>query len=54
MTKEKKVPHTKEFKEEAVRLTVTSGKSITQVAKDLGIPLNTLLRGRFKRLGRLQ
>lgn len=42
MAKEKKVPHTKEFKEEGVRLTVTSGKSVTQVAKDLGIPLNTL------------
>lgn len=31
-----------EFKEEAVRLTVTSGKSVVDVAKDLGISLNTL------------
>jgi transposase len=42
MAKEKKVLHTKEFKEEAVRLTVTSGKAISQVTKDLGISLNTL------------
>ncbi len=35
-------PYTKEFKEEAVRLTVTSGKTVAQVAKDLGVPLNTL------------
>jgi transposase len=34
--------YTKEFREEAVRLTVTSGKSVAQVAKDLGVPLNTL------------
>jgi len=38
----KSTPHTKEFREEAVRLSVSSGKSVTQVAKDLGIPLNTL------------
>jgi transposase-like protein len=37
MAKDKKAPHTKEFNEEAVGLTVTSGKPITQVAKDLGI-----------------
>jgi transposase len=42
MAKETKVPHTKEFKEEAVRLTVTSGKTSSQVAKDRGISLNTL------------
>ena len=42
MAKEKKVPYTKEFKEEAVRLTVTSGKSVREVAKDLGVSLNTL------------
>lgn len=34
--------YTKEFKEEAVRLTVNSGKSVGEVAKDLGISLNTL------------
>lgn len=32
----------KEFKENAVRLSVTSGKSIAQVAKDLGISQHTL------------
>lgn len=42
MAKEKKVPYTKEFKDEAVRLTVNSGKSVRQVAKDLGVSLNTL------------
>ncbi len=29
--------YTKEFKEEAVRLAQTSGKSIVQVARELGI-----------------
>ena len=33
---------TKEFKQEAVRLAQTSGKSITQVARDLGIGDSTL------------
>ncbi len=33
---------TKEFKLEAVRLVQTSGKSITQVARDLGIADSTL------------
>ena len=42
MAKEKKVSYTKEFKDEAVRLTVNSGKSVRQVAKDLGVALNTL------------
>lgn len=32
----------KEFKENAVRLSVTSGKSVAQVAKDLGISQHTL------------
>jgi transposase-like protein len=32
----------KEFKQEAVRLAQTSGKSITQVARDLGIADSTL------------
>jgi len=36
MAKVQKV-YTKEFKEEAVRLAQTSGKPITQVARDLGI-----------------
>jgi transposase len=33
---------TKEFKLEAVRLVQTSGKSITQIARDLGIADSTL------------
>lgn len=33
---------TKEFKQEAIRLAQTSGKSITQVARDLGIADSTL------------
>ena len=36
MAKVQKV-YTREFKEEAVRLTQTSGKPITQVARELGI-----------------
>ena len=35
--------YTKEFKDEAVRLSQTSGKRVAQVAKDLGISENTLL-----------
>ncbi len=31
-----------EFRQDAVRLTVTSGKSIAQVARDVGISVNTL------------
>lgn len=36
MAKVQKV-YTREFKEEAVRLAQTSGKSITQIARELGI-----------------
>jgi transposase len=36
MAKEQRV-FTKEFKREAVRLAQTSGKSMTQIARDLGI-----------------
>jgi len=35
---------TEEFKQEAVRLTETSGRTIAQVADDLGIGLSTLTR----------
>jgi transposase len=35
-------PYPKEFKDEAVRLSVTSGKTIAQVAKDLGVNEHTL------------
>ena len=34
--------HTDEFKAEAVRLSQTGGKSVAQVARDLGISVNTL------------
>jgi transposase len=32
----------KQFKEEALRLVATSGKSVSQIARDLGINANTL------------
>jgi transposase len=38
--------YTQEFKDEAVRLAQTSGKSIAQVARDLGISYHTLLMWR--------
>lgn len=34
--------YTKEFRDEAIRPTVTSGKSVAQVARDLGISAPTL------------
>ena len=34
----------KEFKLDAVRLITDSGKSVTQIAKDLGVPRNSLNR----------
>lgn len=34
--------YTQEFRDEAVRLTVTSGKSVAQVARDLDIKVATL------------
>ena len=37
-----KKTYTQEFKREAVRLAQTSGKSITQVARELGIADNSL------------
>jgi transposase len=43
MSKERRV-FTKEFKEQAVLLTETSSKSVSQIAKDLGIPENNLWR----------
>lgn len=39
---------TDDFKCEAVRLTQTSGRTIRQVADDLGIGLSTLTRWRHK------
>jgi transposase len=41
MTKVQKV-YTREFKEEAVRLAQTSGKSIVQVARELGISATSI------------
>ena len=38
--------YTEEFKREAVRLMETSGKSIAQIARDLGINDNNLYRWR--------
>ena len=38
----KRTTYTQEFRDEAVRLTVTSGKSVAQVARDLGIKVATL------------
>ena len=34
--------YTREFKENAVRLSMTAGKSVSGVARELGISLNTL------------
>jgi len=44
--KKERQKFTKEFKIEAVRLTNESGKTIRQVAVDLGIAINTLTRWR--------
>jgi transposase len=40
----KRTRQTKEYKLEAVRLVTTSGKSVAVVAKDLGIPPESLYR----------
>ena len=48
MTRQARRDFTDEFKREAVRLTQTSGRTIKQVADDLGIGLSTLTR--WKRL----
>ena len=39
---------TEDFKREAVRLTRTSGRTISQVAEDIGIGLSTLTRWKRK------
>nr|WP_165423127.1 transposase [Ktedonosporobacter rubrisoli] len=41
MSKEQKI-YTKEFKIEAVRLAETSGKPITEIARDLGVSDSTI------------
>jgi transposase len=50
MGKRERRTFTEEFKQESVRLCQTSGRTITQVADDLGIGLSTLTR--WKRLYR--
>ena len=40
----KRVPFTKEFEREAVRLAETSGRTRREIADDLGIGLSTLTR----------
>src|SRR5258706_1493040 len=41
--------YTKEFKQEAVELSMRPGVHVKQVAKDLGIPPHTLYHWRFER-----
>lgn len=43
---ERKMTYTKEFKQEAVKLSLQDGVSVSQVAKELGIGLTTLNRWR--------
>ena len=50
MSKRVQRDFTDEFKREAVRLTQTSGRTIRQVADDLGIGLSTLARWRRKHI----
>jgi transposase len=38
----KRKPYTREFKDEAVRLATTTGKSIAQVARELEVSVNSL------------
>lgn len=44
MSKSKRPVITDDFKKEAVRLIATSGRTISQVAADLGVGLSTLAR----------
>jgi transposase len=44
MSKRERRTFTEDFKQEAVRLTSTSGRTIAQVADDLGVGLSTLTR----------
>ena len=48
MSRNKQRRFTNEFKREAVRLTLTSGRSVERVANDLGIAKSTLSRWRFE------
>ncbi len=48
MTQRTRRSFTEDFKREAVRLTRTSGRTISQVAEDIGIGLSTLTRWKRK------
>ena len=48
MTQRTRRSFTEEFKREAVRLAQTSGRTISQVAEDIGIGLSTLTRWKRK------
>jgi transposase len=48
MTQRTRRSFTEDFKREAVRLTQTSGRTISQVAEDIGIGLSTLTRWKHK------
>ncbi len=48
MTQRTRRSFTEDFKREAVRLTQTSGRTISQVAEDIGIGLSTLTRWKRK------
>ena len=50
MTNQERRVFTEEFKRESVRLLETSGRSIAQIAEDLGVGLSTLTR--WKRIYR--
>ena len=50
MTRSARRRFTDDFKQEAVRLTLTSGRTIKQVADDLVIGLSTLTRWRQKHI----
>ena len=47
MTKQKRQKHTKEFKEEAVKLITIQGYSVAEAARNLGI--NATMLGRWKK-----
>jgi transposase len=48
MTQRTRRSFTEDFRREAVRLTQTSGRTISQVAEDIGIGLSTLTRWKRK------
>jgi transposase len=47
MTKQKRQKHTKEFKEEAVKLITVQGYSVAEAARNLGV--NATMLGRWKK-----